>query len=108
MWKESRLKFMPKEDMPPPEGMKDDFIYSNPYYLRPPSPPSPPPSPPSSSLSRFLVQSATKEVKEVEKIEKVEKVNNNDIPQLIQLHIKRLEKKSFKFTFNEDKAKFIK
>ncbi|CAB4467552.1 unnamed protein product [Rhizophagus irregularis] len=158
MWKESRLKFMPKEDMPPPEGMKfvnimpcthtgyfyckkyywkelrelrkfrekekvghfllslhaycdiieDDFIYSNPYYLRPPSPPSPPPSPPSSSLSRFLVQSATKEVKEVEKIEKVEKVNNNDIPQLIQLHIKRLENKSFKFTFNEDKAKFIK
>ncbi|CAB4411397.1 unnamed protein product [Rhizophagus irregularis] len=31
--------------------IEDDFIYSNPYYLRPPSPPSPPPSPPSPCIS---------------------------------------------------------
>ncbi|GBC09503.1 hypothetical protein RclHR1_08910007 [Rhizophagus clarus] len=73
------------------------YFYSQPSLSYPlfPSLPSPPPSPP---LSRFFVQSVIKEVK---KVEKVEKVNNNDVTQLIEHHIKRLESESHQTTFNE-------
>ncbi|GBC09502.1 hypothetical protein RclHR1_08910006 [Rhizophagus clarus] len=71
--------------------IEDDISYLYSHYLRTPlSPPLPP-------LSRFFIQDATKEVK---KVEKIEKVNNNDIPQLIQLYIKRLENESQQSTFN--------
>lgn len=77
--------------------IEDDFSFLYSFYSRRSLSAPPPPSPP---LSRFFVQNVTKEVKEVEKVEKVEKINNNDIPQLIQLHIKRLENESYQSTFN--------
>ncbi|UZO21587.1 uncharacterized protein OCT59_013974 [Rhizophagus irregularis] len=83
------------------DTIEDDFSFLYSFYSRRSLSAPPPPSPP---LSRFFVQSATKEVKEVEKIEKVEKVNNNDVPHLIQLHIKRLENESYQSTFDVNSA----
>jgi hypothetical protein len=80
--------------------IEDDFSYLYSYCSRPP--PSSPPAPP---LFKFFVQSVDKEVKNVKKVEKVEKVNNNnDMPQLIQLHIKRLENESHQSIFNVNSA----